>query len=202
MKRNILLIGNLGDMKNHTLVHTMRWIRFVIMTLIPFKSLISLGMGITMLTTLVIMELEGLLGLRDAIVMIMLMMIMIVGPVCPIKAGRIAVIGTMTMVVIVMIPITIEVVGEMEIGGSVDPVIRDALVGNEIRVHIEGMSAPGLGGMMITLDQGPLEHEAIVELIARTATMMIDMRGWISEGSVKRSVIASNILWPHLPLLL
>jgi len=128
-------------------------------------------------------------------VMIMCMMIMTIGPASPIKTGRIAVTGIMTMVGIVMILIMKEAVGEMVIGGGVNPVIRDVWVGKEIWVRIKDMNAPGPGGMMIVLDRGPLAVEAMVEVIERTATMMIGMRGLISEGSVKRSVIVSSMLW-------
>jgi hypothetical protein len=195
MKKIIHLIGNLGDMRNRTLIPTMRLMPFMIMRMIQFRNLISFGMTIAVWITIVIMDLTGLLGLGAVTMMIMLMMIMTIGPAFLIKTGRVAVTGIMTMVGIVMILIMTEAVREMVIGGGVNPVIRDVQVGKEIRVHIEGMSAPGLGGVMITLDQGLLEEEAMVEVIERTAMMMIDMKGLISEGSVKTSVIVSNILW-------
>ena len=187
MKRNIHLIGNLGDMRNHTLIHSMRMMKF--------RNLINFGMTIAVWITIVIMDLTGLVGLGSVTMMIILMMIMTIGPAFPIKIGRIAVTGITTMVGIVMILIMTEAIGEMVIGGGVTPVIRDVQVEKEIRVPIEDMSAPGLGGVMIGLGQGLLGEEAMVEVIEKTAMMMIDMKGLISEGSGKTSVIGSNILW-------
>ena len=61
------------------------------------------------------------------------------------------------------------------------------------------MSSPVLGpflvGMMIALDQGPLEVEAMGEVIERTAMMMNGMRELISEGTVMRNAIENIILW-------
>lgn len=62
--------------------------------------------------------------------------------------------------------------------------------------------APGpfLAGMMIVLDQGPLEVEAMDEVIERTAMMMDGMRELIGEGTVMRNARESIILWYVLHL--
>ena len=108
MKRNIHLIGNLGDMRNHTLIHSMRMMKF--------RNLISFGMTIAVWITIVIMDLTGLVGLGSVTMMIILMMIMTIGPAFPIKIGRIAVTGITTMVGIVMFLFMTKAVGVMVIG--------------------------------------------------------------------------------------
>lgn len=119
-KKNFPLIGNLGDMRNSTWIHIMRWITSVIMRLIHFRNLINYGMAITVLTAIGILGLRGLQGLGDVIMMIMHMMILTIGPVLPIRPGGTVVKGIMTMVGIVMILIMTEVVGERAIGGVVN----------------------------------------------------------------------------------
>lgn len=194
MRKNIQLIGNLDDMINSILTPIMRWILFMTLRLIHFRNLINFGMAIAMLRTIVIMDLISLLDLGDVSVMIMHMMIMSIDPVLPLKTGRIVVKGIMTG--IVMILIMREVVGEMVIGGGVNPVIENVinLVEKEIRAHIEDMNNLDLDlvDARITLGQGPLEFESMVEVIERTALMTVDMKG---EGTVKRNASVSIILW-------
>lgn len=119
MKKKFPLIG-IGDMRNNTLIHIMRWITFVIMRLIHFRNLINFEIAIAVLIAIVILDLTGLQGLVDVIVMITRMMISTIGPVLPIKTGRRVVKGIMTMADTVMILIMTEVVGEIAIGGVVD----------------------------------------------------------------------------------
>ena len=49
--------------------------------------------------------------------------------------------------------------------------------------------------VMIGLDQGHLEVETMGEAIERTAMVMTEMRKLRSEGTVKRNISASIILW-------
>lgn len=53
----------------------------------------------------------------------------------------------------------------------------------------------GLVDVMIVLDRGHLVVEAMVEVIERTAMMMVDMSELRSEGTVKRGVSGSTMLW-------
>ena len=69
------------------------------------------------------------------------------------------------------------------------------MIEKEIKVRIEDMRDHDLVHVMITLDQGRLEVEAMVEVIERTALMMLDMKGVRSGGTAKRSVIVNIILW-------
>lgn len=130
--------------------------------------------------------------------MIMHMMTMTIGLVFPIKIGRIVVKGVTSTVDIVMILIMIEVVEEMVIGGGVDRVIEkeikvriEGMIGKEMKAHIEGMNPHGL---TVTLDQGPLEGEAMAGAIERTAMTMLEVKGLRGDETVKRSVSASLIL--------
>lgn len=130
--------------------------------------------------------------------MIMHMMTMTIGLVFPIKIGRIVVKGVTSTVDIVMILIMIEVVEEMVIGGGVDRVIEkeikvriEGMIGKEMKAHIEGMNPHGL---TVTLDQGPLEGEAMAGAIERTAMTMLEVKGLRGDETVKRSVSVSLIL--------
>ena len=125
MKMNTHLIGNLDKMRNHTSLHTMRWILFVIMTLIHFGELISFMTVIAIWKVIVIMDLTDLQGL--GCVTVMSMMIMTTGPVSPIKAGRTAERENMIMVVIVMILIMTEAAEGTVAGGGMDPVTMNVI---------------------------------------------------------------------------
>lgn len=109
--------------------------------------------------------------------------------------------GITSMVGIVMILIMIEAVEEMVIGGGVDLVIGigirvriEGMTGKEIKALIEGMNAHDHVDVTITIDQGPLEVEAMAEVIERIALMMLEMKGLRGDGTAKRGITESLIL--------
>uniref|UniRef100_A0A2P2MAC5 RNA-binding protein 5-B isoform X2 n=1 Tax=Rhizophora mucronata TaxID=61149 RepID=A0A2P2MAC5_RHIMU len=136
MKKTISLIGSLGDMRNHVWTHTLKWILFVIARLIQLTTLISSERAIEKWTTIMIMDLTGLLGLGDVTMMTMHMMTMTINIALLIQAGKTVVRGTMNMVGTVMILTMIEAIEEMATGSDVnleiESVIREGLVGKEI----------------------------------------------------------------------
>lgn len=179
----------------------MRWILFMILRLMQFGTSISFGMAFEMLTIIVIMDLTSLPGLVGVIGTIMHMVIMTIGLVLPIKTGRIAVKGITSMVGIVMILIMIEAVEEMVIGGGVDLVIEigirvriEGMTGKESKARIEGMNAHDHVDVTITIGQGPLEVEAMAEVIERIALMMLEMKGLRGDGTAKIGITESLIL--------
>lgn len=183
------------------IIPIMRWILFMILRLMQFRTSISFGMAIELLTIIVIMDLTSLPGLVGVIGTIMHMVIMTIGLVLPIKAGRIAVKGITSMVGIVMILIMIEAVEEMVVGGGVDLVIEigirvriEGMTGKEIKALIEGMNAHDHVDVTITIDRGPLEVEAMAEVIERIALMMLEMKGLRGDGTAKRGITESLIL--------
>ena len=56
--------------------------------------------------------------------------------------------------------------------------------------------------MMTIQDLGPLEVEAMVEVIRQIAILTVDMTKAKDVGIVMINVSESIILWPHLQLLL
>ncbi|KAB2015727.1 hypothetical protein ES319_D08G046400v1 [Gossypium barbadense] len=203
MRKNIPVMRILGIIRTFMCIHIGTWIHIVIMRSL-FKILISFGMAIVVLTTSVIMNLAGPLGMGGKIGKTTHMIIMIIGLTFPIRAGTTAVRGIMNIVEIVMILIIKEAVAEMVVGGSVNHVIEILSVEKEIRVHIKGMRGLGLVPVdeMIVQDQGHLEFGAMGEAIERTDMMIIKMRKLRSKGTEKRNISWSNILWHHLQLLL
>lgn len=129
----------------------------------------------------------------------MRMMIMTTSLTWLIKREMIVMKGIMTMAGIVMTLIMIEVVEERVLGegGShvIVNVIREVLVGIGIQVHTEGMIGLSLVGVMIVLDQGLLEVEAMEEIIEKIVMKKIDMKGLRGEGIGKRNESVNIILW-------
>ncbi|MCH86566.1 putative RNA-binding protein, partial [Trifolium medium] len=139
------------------------------------------------------------------------------------KPARIAMTGIMIMVAIVMILIMKKIAEEIVVGGDVNHAIenetRDVLVGKRIQVRIGNMSihdhvhdpildpgptpvpiltlvpVPNLVDMMIIQNLGLLEVEAIVEVIGKTAMLIIDMIEVKDAGTVMINISESIILW-------
>jgi hypothetical protein len=144
---------------------------------------------------------------------------MATSPVFRIIGGRIAMTGIMNMVAIVMILIMKKIAEEIVVGGDVNHAIesetRDVLVGKRIQVRIGNMSVhdhvhdpgptpvpiltlvpvPNLVDMMIIQNLGLLEVEAIVEVIGKTAMVIIDMIEVRDAGTVMINISGSIFPW-------
>jgi hypothetical protein len=217
MMKIIHLTGNLGVFKGLIMNHTIKWMVSGIGRLTCTRSMISFEMVIQTLKTTVIEDMTNLQGLQGMTAMIMHMMIMATRPVFHIIGGRIAMTGIMIMVAIVMILIMKKIAEEIVVGGDVNHAIesetRDVLVGKRIQVRIGNMSVhdhdpgptpvpiltlvpvPNLVDMMIIQNLGLLEVEAIVEVIGKTAMVIIDMIEVRDAGTVMINISGSIFPW-------
>jgi hypothetical protein len=223
MMKIIHLKGNLGVFKGLIMNHTIKWMVSGIGRLTCTRSMISFEMVIQTLKTTVIEDMTNLQGLQGMTAMIMHMMIMATRPVFHIIGGRIAMTGIMIMVAIVMILIMKKIAEEIVVGGNVNHAIgsetRDVLVGKRIPVRIGNMSVhdhvhdpildpgptpvpiltlvpvPNLVDMMIIQNLGLLEVEAIVEVIGKTAMVIIDMIEVRDAGTMMINISGSIIPW-------
>jgi hypothetical protein len=215
----IHLKGNLDAFRDLIMNHTTKWMVLGIGRLTCTRSMISFEMVIPTLKTIVIEAMTNLPGLQGMTVMIMHMMIMATSPVFPIIGGRIVMRRIMIMVGIVMILIMKEMAEEIVIGGDVNHAIenetRDVLVGKKIQVCIGNMSVRdlvldlgltpvpiltlvpvrNLVDMMIIQNLGLLEVEAVVEVIAKTTMLTIDMIEVKDAGTMMINIRGSIILW-------
>jgi hypothetical protein len=223
MMKIIHLTGNLGVFKGLIMNHTIKWMVSGIGRLTCTRSMISFEMVIQTLKTTVIEDMTNLQGLQGMTATIMHMMIMATSPVFHIIGGRIAMTGIMNMVAIVMILIMKKIAEEIVVGGDVNHAIesetRDVLVGKRIQVRIGNMSVhdhvhdpildpgptpvpiltlvpvPNLVDMMIIQNLGLLEVEAIVEVIGKTAMVIIDMIEVRDAGTVMINISGSIFPW-------
>lgn len=136
MMKIIHWIGNLDVFSVLIMIHIIRLMLSEIGRLIHIQNLISFGMAMPAMKTMVIEDMINLAGLGDMIMMTMhMMMIMAIGLVYPIIIGRIAMRGILIMVDTVMILI-MEEVEEIVIGSDADlgteNMIKDIQVGKEI----------------------------------------------------------------------
>lgn len=140
MKKSILWREIPGGMRSCMLIPIMKFVK-----LISIMRLTHSEMVYAVLTTTLMLDLTGLLGMGDASVMTTPMMIMTTNIVWRTRTGRITVKGTMSTVDIVMTQTMKEAVGKMVIGDDVNPVsvnVTKNRVVRGIRVHIEDRSIP------------------------------------------------------------
>lgn len=160
MKKSIHLKGVQGGMISVTLMTTMILIHIVIVKLLPLRDMRNVEMVILVLTTIVIMGMIGQLELVEGITMTTAMMIMGMGIIVHTNTRMVAVKEIIDMVVIVLILIMIEKVGEKVLqGGEIIAtviMIREFHPGKEIIVHAERIVNP-----ILALDLGRTRHPVL-----------------------------------------